>query len=288
VPLRQITIVGTGLIGGSFALALKKRRFKGHIVGCDRASVLERARRKGIIEKVQVDPVKAVQGSQIVLLATPVGAIVDLIRRLGPALSDRTLLTDVGSTKVEVLAQAQKVFGKDLRHRFLGGHPMAGKEESGVEFSDPDLFQGTTWFLTPAAGQKIPDDVSEDFVRWIEKIGARVTTIDPETHDRLCAWISHLPQMISTAFAAALVDEFGKNGSVLESGGRALREMTRISASPYSMWRDIALTNKKNICEVLLKLEQRLAHIRENLDNRELEAEFEHAHLLNRILPPGR
>jgi len=288
VPLRQITIVGTGLIGGSFALALKKRRFKGHIVGCDRASVLERARRKGIIEKVQVDPVKAVQGSQIVLLATPVGAIVDLIRRLGPALSDRTLLTDVGSTKVEVLAQAQKVFGKDLRHRFLGGHPMAGKEESGVEFSDPDLFQGTTWFLTPAAGQKIPDDVSEDFVRWIEKIGARVTTIDPETHDQLCAWISHLPQLISTAFAAALVDEFGKNGSVLESGGRALREMTRISASPYSMWRDIALTNKKNICEVLLKLEQRLAHIRENLDNRELEAEFEHAHLLNRILPPGR
>jgi prephenate dehydrogenase len=94
--------------------------------------------------------------------------------------------------------------------------------------------------------------------------------------------------MISTAFAAALVDEFGKNGSVLESGGRALREMTRISASPYSMWRDIALTNKKNIREVLLKLEQRFAHIRENLDNRELEVEFERAHLLKRILPPRR
>jgi len=285
VPLRQITIVGTGLIGGSFALALKKRRFKGHIVGCDRASVLERARRKGIIEKVQVDPVKAVQGSQIVLLATPVGAIVDLIRRLGPALSDRTLLTDVGSTKVEVLAQAQKVFGKDLRHRFLGGHPMAGKEESGVEFSDPDLFQGTTWFLTPAAGQKITVDLSEEFVRWIEKIGAQVTTIDAETHDQLCAWTSHLPQMLSTAFAAALVDEFGKNGSLLESGGRALREMTRISASPYSMWRDIALTNKENIRRALLKLEQRLAHMRENLDNRELEAEFERAHRLQEILP---
>jgi len=284
MPLRQITIIGTGLIGGSFALALKKRRFKGRIVGCDRAAVLERARRKGVIDKGHVDPVKAIQGSQLVLLATPVGAILDLIGRVGPALPDTALLTDVGSTKVEVLARAQKVFGKDSR-RFLAGHPMAGKEESGVEFSDPDLFQGTTWFLTPAAGQKTPDDVSKEFVRWIEKIGARVTTIDPETHDRLCAWISHLPQMISTAFAAALVDEFCKNGSLLESGGRALREMTRISASPYSMWRDIALTNKENIREALLQLEQRLANLRENLDNRELEAEFERAHRLQEILP---
>jgi len=285
MPLRQITIIGTGLIGGSFALALKKRRFKGRIVGCDRAAVLERARRKGVIDKRHVDPVKAIQGSQLVLLATPVGAILDLIGRVGPALPDTALLTDVGSTKVEVLAQAQKVFGKDLRHRFLGGHPMAGKEESGVEFSDPDLFQGTTWFLTPAAGQKITVDLSEEFVRWIEKIGAQVTTIDAETHDQLCAWTSHLPQMISTAFAAALVDEFCKNGSLLESGGRALREMTRISASPYSMWRDIALTNKENIREALLQLEQRLANLRENLDNRELEAEFERAHRLQEILP---
>ena len=285
MPLRQITIIGTGLIGGSFALALKKRRFKGRIVGCDRAAVLEPARRKGIIDRGHVDPVKAIQGSQIVLLATPVGAIVDLIGRVEPALSDRTLLTDVGSTKVEVLAQAQKVFGKDLRHRFLGGHPMAGKEQSGIELADPDLFPGTTWFITPAAGQKISDGVSGEFVRWIEKIGARVTSIDAETHDQLCAWTSHLPQMISTAFAAALVNEFGKNRSLLECGGRALREMTRISASPYSMWRDIALTNKENIREALLQLEQRLANLRENLDNRELEAEFERAHRLQEILP---
>jgi prephenate dehydrogenase len=288
VLLRQITIIGTGLIGGSFALALKKRRFKGSIVGCDRAPVLERARRKGVIDRGHVDPVKAIQGSDVVLLATPVGAILDLIGRVGPALPGKTLLTDVGSTKVEVLAQAQKVFGKDLGRRFLAGHPMAGKEEAGVEFSDPDLFQATAWLLTPVPGQNIHEGLTGEFLPWIEMIGARVTTIDAETHDELCAWISHLPQMISTAFAAALVDEFGKNGSVLESGGRALREMTRISASPYSMWRDIALTNKKNIREALLKLELRLAHIRENLDNRELEAEFERAHLLKRILPPRR
>jgi prephenate dehydrogenase len=288
VPIRQITIIGTGLIGGSFALALKKRRFKGRIVGCDRAFVLQKALKEGIISAAEGNPVAAIRGSQIVLLATPVGAIVELIRALGPGLPESTLLTDVGSTKVEVVARARKVFGKDLGRRFLGGHPMAGKEQSGMELADPDLFQGTTWFITPLSGHGVSDDVSAEFLEWIDKIGACATAIDPATHDQLCAWISHLPQMISTALAAALVDEFGRNGNLLGAGGRALREMTRISASPYSMWRDIALTNKKNIREALLKLEQRLAHIRENLDNRELEAEFEQAHLLKSILPSRR
>ena len=107
--------------------------------------------------------------------------------------------------------------------------------------------------------------------------------MDADEHDALCAWISHLPQMISTALAAALVEEFGEDAPLLEAGGRALREMTRISSSPYSMWRDVAITNKKNIADALLKLEQRLAHIRENLDSRELAAEFERAHQLRKL-----
>ena len=106
--------------------------------------------------------------------------------------------------------------------------------------------------------------------------------MDADAHDQLCAWISHLPQLISTALAATLVDEYGEDAPLLETGGRALREMTRISASPYSMWRDVALTNKKNIRHALLKLEQRLAHIRENLDTRELALEFERAHHLRK------
>jgi prephenate dehydrogenase len=287
MPLRQITIIGTGLIGGSFALALKKRGFKGRVIGCDRPPVTQQAKKKGAIDAGHADPLEAIQGSQVVMLATPIGAILDLIGRVGPALSDTTLLTDVGSTKSAIVAQAQKTFGKDWCRRFLGGHPMAGKEEAGVEFADPDLFQGTTWFVTPE-DQQISDSLGQEFVRWIKKIGARVATIDAEAHDQLCAWISHLPQMISTALAAELVDQFSNNGSLLESGGRALREMTRISASPYSMWRDIALTNKENIREALLKLEQRLAHLRENLDNRELEAEFERAHRLQNLLPRRR
>ena len=285
MTIRQITIIGTGLIGGSLALALKTHRFAGRIIGCDRAPVLERARSKAAIDAGHTNPADAVRGSQVIVLATPVSGIIDLIQRLGPALPPKTLLTDVGSTKAEVLERAKTVFRKNTGSRFLAGHPMAGKEQSGVEFADPDLFQGAAWFVTPAPGQNIYDDLSGEYLEWIEKLGARIASVDAGEHDQLCAWISHLPQMISTALAASLVDEYGSDAPLLEAGGRALREMTRISGSSYSMWRDIALTNKSNIRNALLKLEQHLAHIRENLDTRELAMEFEKAHQLRKGRP---
>jgi prephenate dehydrogenase len=282
MSIRQITIIGTGLMGGSFALALKKRRFQGTIVGCDRAGALRHAREAGAIHRGYSHPFEATRGSEVVLLATPVGAILDLIQRLGPVLPTKTLLTDVGSTKLDVVTRAKAVFGKNASRCFLAGHPMAGKERSGVEFADPDLFQGAAWFITPLPGQKPYEGLSGEFLEWVERIGARIASMDAGEHDQLCAWISHLPQMISTALAATLVEEFGEEAPLLEAGGRALREMTRISASPYSMWRDIALTNKKNLQQVMRKLEQRLAHLRENLDTRELAAEFDKAHQLRR------
>jgi prephenate dehydrogenase len=282
MSIRQITIIGTGLIGGSLALALKKHRFAGRIVGCDRAPVLERARSKGAIDVGHTNPSDAVRGSQIIILATPVSAIIDLIERLGPALPAKALLTDVGSTKAEVVQRAKTVFGKNSGVRFLAAHPMAGKEQSGVEFADADLFQNAAWFVTPVPGQKIYDGLSGEYLEWIERIGARIASMDAHEHDQLCAWISHVPQIISTALAAALVEEYGEDAPLLEAGGRALREMTRISSSPYSMWRDIALTNKTNIRNALLKLEQHLAHIRENLDTRDLAMEFERAHHLKK------
>jgi prephenate dehydrogenase len=285
MAIRQITIIGTGLIGGSFGLALKKTGFSGRIVGCDRAPVLKQARDKGAIDLARTNQLDAAQGSQVILLATPVGQIVELIGRLGPSLPSKTLLTDVGSTKVDVLARATAIFGKDTGRRFLAGHPMAGKEQAGVESSDPDLFQGAVWLVTPAPKQQIFEGLSGEFLEWVAKTGAGIASMDADAHDQLCAWISHLPQMISTALAATLVDEYGEDAPLLETGGRALRDMTRISASPYSMWRDVALTNKKNIRHALLKLEQRLAHIRENLDTRELATEFERAHHLRKVSP---
>jgi prephenate dehydrogenase len=288
MAFKQVTIIGTGLIGGSLGLALKKRRLAGRIIGCDRAPVLERAQDCGAIEAGTTNPADAVRGSDLVVLATPVIPILDLIGRLGPVLPPKTLITDVGSTKAEIVRRAVKSFGRNAGHRFLAGHPMAGKEHAGVEFADADLFEGAAWLFTPLPGQNVHTGQCGEFIHCAEKMGAKTVVVDPADHDRFCAWISHLPQMISTALAAALVDEFGLDAPVLDIGGRALREMTRISGSPYSMWRDIAITNRKNLGDALQKLEQRLTHIRENLDSRELAAEFERAHQLRKKLPRER
>jgi prephenate dehydrogenase len=273
--IQQITIIGTGLIGGSVALALKKHGFAGRIVGCDREPVLARAKVAGAIDECVLDPTQAARGSQVVLLATPVGGILDLVERIGPALSEGTLLTDVGSTKSEIVARAQAVFGANAATRFLPGHPMAGKERSGIEQADGEIFNNAVWLVTPLPGQNVEAGLSGEFLGLIRGIGSRVVALDPVRHDRLCAWISHMPQMLAVSLAATVADEFGDDPELLAIGGRALREMTRTAASPYYWWRDVALTNTQNIEEALLKLEQRLAHIRENLCTPELKAEFE-------------
>ena len=282
MAIRQITIIGTGLIGGSLGLALRKKKFQGKIIGCDREAMLEKARDRGAIDSGASDPADAVRGSQVVVLATPVLAIIDLIERLGPSLPAKTLLTDVGSTKAAIAERAMTVFGKNAGKRFLAGHPMAGKESSGVDFADADLFQKAAWFLTPLPGQSLNEGLPAEFAGWIDANGAQIAMLPADEHDRLCAWISHVPQMMTTALAAALVAEFGAEAPVLAAGGRALQEMTRISASPYSMWRDVAISNKKNLGDALWKVEQRLAHIRENLATRELAEEFERAHKLRK------
>src|SRR5258707_6059919 len=274
MAFKQVTIIGTGLIGGSLGLALKKRQLAGRIVGCDRAPVLERAQDCGAIEAGSPHPAEAVRGSDLVVLATPVIAILDLIERIGPALLAKTLVTDVGSTKVEVVQRATKSFGRNAEQQFLAGHPMAGKENAGGEVADADLFEGAAWLFTPLPGQNVHAGQCGEFIHCAEKMGARIAVVEASEHDRLCAWISQLPPMMSTSLAATLVDEFGPDAPVLDIGGRALREMTRISGSPYSMWRDIAITNKKNIADVLQKLEQRLAHIRGKLDSKQIADEF--------------
>jgi prephenate dehydrogenase len=274
VNVRQITIIGTGLIGGSFALALRKAGFAGRIIGCDRPLVLAEAKRLSVIDIGIMELRQAVQGSDVILLATPVGAIIDVLEE-SPVFPPDALITDVGSTKAAIVDRARSVFGDAARQRFLPGHPMAGKEYSGVANATADLFEGAVWLFTPMPGQDIEAGAAADFIAWVRRVGPRVLTIDAARHDRICAWVSHVPQMLSTALAASLYDEFDGDADAKAIGGRALREMTRIAASPYSMWRDIALTNTGNIEQALMRLEQRIAHIRENLRSRQLEEEFE-------------
>ncbi|PYX91887.1 MAG: prephenate dehydrogenase/arogenate dehydrogenase family protein [Acidobacteria bacterium] len=256
---RQITIIGVGLIGGSFALALKKHGYKGAIVGCDREPVLQTALAKGVVDRAVLSPEEAISGSDLVLLAAPVGAIVDLIERLGPLLPPDALLSDTGSTKAEIMSRARAVFGQQAGQRFLGGHPMAGKENSGVEFADPTLFVNAVWFLVSDQDQKQGQNKAQN------EDGA----LTGKVHE-LCELIT-----------ATLEEEFGDDPQLHGIGGRALREMTRISSSPYSMWRDIAHTNTENIEQALEQLEQRLAYIRENLRTPGLRDEFERANKFN-------
>jgi len=288
--VRQVTIIGTGLIGGSVALAFKKLGLAERIVGCDRPAVLDMARARKAIDEGREDPRQACEGSDVVVLATPVGSIIDLIERLGPVLPATTLLTDVGSTKEKILDRARSVFGERTTERFLPGHPMAGKEFGGIEQADAELFRGAVWIFTPLAvtggtskisvhrppqGKSV--DHAKQYVEAVRACGARVIEMEAGKHDRLCGWISHLPQFLATTLAAALEEEFGDDPDVHAIGGRALKEMTRLATSPYSMWRDIALTNEDNIRQALHAVEQRLAHLRENLRTRALEQEFERA-----------
>ncbi len=279
--IRQITIVGTGLIGGSFALAARQAGFSGRVVGCDREPVLEQAGKRGAIDAGFSDPAEAARGADVILLATPVGAIIDLIERIGPTAPPHSLLTDVGSTKAEIAARARAVFGQQAGQRFLPGHPMAGREQGGIENADAGLFRGAVWATTPLAEIST---LAAEFLELVASMGARVLSMDVERHDRLCAWLSHLPQMVATTLAAGLAEEFGADPQALELAGPALREMTRTAASPYGMWRDIALTNRNNLQEALLQLEQRLAHLRENLSTRELAAEFDLANNFHKKL----
>jgi prephenate dehydrogenase len=277
MSFNQITIIGTGLIGGSIGLAFKAAGFSGKIIGCDRQASVDRARAMRAIDLGTEDPLEAIHGSDLIVLATPVGAIIDLIERIGPLASPDALITDVGSTKKEIIERARAVFGDRAPQRFLAGHPMAGKEHGGLENAESRLFLNAVWLLVPQPGQDLEKGKTKDYRDLLEKTGARVMKMEADRHDHLCAWISHLPQMISTALAATLVDEFAETPDLHAIGGRALREMTRIAGSPYSMWRDIAYTNSSNIEQALHKLEQRLAHIRENLRSPELRKEFEQA-----------
>ena len=154
---------------------------------------------------------------------------------------------------------------------------MAGKEVGGIEAADAGLFSGALWLVTPIEAERPYTPRQQEYLDLLRSIGARVIAVDASRHDRLCAWISHLPQMMATALASALREEFGDDEVVSQIGGRALREMTRIAQSPYSMWRDIAMTNTPNIEEAMLYFEQQMAHLRENLRGPALREIFDSA-----------
>jgi prephenate dehydrogenase len=274
LTIQRITIVGTGLIGGSAGLALHAAGFPGEIVGWDRdPAQLETALDRRAIDTAADDPMAAARASDLVLLSGPVFSIMEWLSKLAPVLGSHQLVTDVGSVKVAVSEHASPLYGADGQAGFLPGHPMAGKEVSGVANADAALFQRAVWLFTEFP----PHPLAEEWREWVTRFGCKTMDIHAQRHDEVCAWVSHLPQFLSTALSAMLEERFGDAPDLRAIGGRALREMTRLGASPYSMWRDVAHTNTEPVAEALLSLEQRLTHLRENLKTPELRDEFERA-----------
>ncbi|MGD0941091.1 MAG: prephenate dehydrogenase/arogenate dehydrogenase family protein [Terracidiphilus sp.] len=284
--IERIAILGTGLLGTSVGLALRGAGFRGSIVGWNRgATGAETALKAGAIDSIAADPLQAARENQVIVLAVPIYATLDLMEKLSSVLGPEHLVTDVGSTKGEITAAADRLFNTPERAAFLPGHPMAGKERGGASLGDAELFRGAVWLFTDDASWLRSAESAELVKGWRELVvamGSKTLDLDPARHDELVAWVSHLPQFVATAMSALLQDEVGDAPELRDIGGRALREMTRLGSSPYSMWRDIALTNTEAVQAALFSLEQRLANLRENLRTPGLRDEFEQANRFRR------
>ena len=285
--IENVTIIGVGLIGGSFALALKQADFKGKITGCDNAAALREAGAFGALDYSNEDAVAAVRCAELVVLAAPVKTNVEILAKIATLVPAEALITDVGSTKAEIVARALQIFGGDSLRRFLPGHPMAGREVSGVGHADPELFRGAPWVLTPQGGRhaliapEFSRGMHREFIEILESIGARVVITTPEKHDRVLAFTSHLPQLVSTALATTVESELGGKPELRDLSGRGLREMIRLAKSDPQLWSEITESNGKNVREALSAMERNLAKLRESLSTADFQRLFEQGRRLD-------
>ena len=260
---KRVALIGVGLIGGSLAAALRRAGVAPSITGFDRdVPSLERAISLGVIDAAAGSVTEAVRGADLVVLAVPVRAIGAVLHDVGLAMDAAAVVTDVGSTKTDVARTAREEL-RERYPRFVPGHPIAGRETSGVDAASPDLFKGARVVLTPA-----PETAAEalEGVRgaW-EAAGARVSLLAPEEHDRIFAAVSHLPHLLSFALVSEIVER--PNAAELfgfAAGG--FRDFTRIAASSPEMWRDVALQNREALLAELARYEARLAVFRELIE----------------------
>jgi len=255
---RVLSVAGVGLIGGSFALALRKAGFKGKIIGVSSSPTIAAALERSVIDEA-LPLAEAAAQSDVIYLAQPIERILGTLNVIDGMVRPGTLITDAGSTKRAIVERARDTIH---RGRFVGGHPMAGKEVRGVEAADADLFRTRPYVLTAA---------DPELERWIETIGARIVKLDAVEHDRLVALVSHLPQLLSTTLAALLHD----HPEAARIAGPAAADLTRLARSPYDIWRDIFATNAKEIDGVLANAIAQLQALRENLLSQpEMQATF--------------
>ncbi len=282
--INRVTILGTGLIGGSFALALRKYTAEIHITGWDRPEVVREAQSGcGIDVSFSGELAPVLENADLVYIALPIGATLDLLPEIARLASPNTLVTDACSTKVRITEDAADLFSEDSTALFLGGHPMAGRELAGMAHADADLFRNNTYALIGASTDQTDPRISA-FAKILEKIGARPLWLGAQQHDYAVGLASHLPQLAAVALASFLYDHLDENGFPITLAGPGLRDSLRLAGSPYSTWRDIVLTNKEVLSASLDLFARRLDDLRERLASRDLEADFDAANELYKLL----
>ena len=267
--IQQLTVIGVGLIGGSLARALRRAGFVGEVVGCGRSlGNLQRARELGVIDRYHQDPAQAVAGADLVFIAVPLGAMATTFAAIRDHLAPGAILTDGGSVKGSVVADARQVFGH-LPPRFVPGHPIAGTEQSGVEASFAELYRNRRVILTPLPETDLVATAQVQAM-W-EACGAEVTQMAVDHHDEVLAATSHLPHLL----AYGLVDSLARlreNDEIFRYAAGGFRDFTRIASSHPIMWRDICLANRQALGQMLARFQRELAELAADVEGGDGEA----------------
>lgn len=277
LKIGKLVVIGVGLIGGSFALALKKAKAVKHVVGVGRTRKnLNVALKLGVIDEATQDAARAVRDADLVLIGTPVGQMAEVMAAIAPHLSTKTVITDGGSTKQDVIACARRFLGAHLS-RFVPAHPMAGTEHSGAAAAFPELFRSRKVILVPQS-ETVPGAVKRVRAAW-EACGANIVTLEAREHDEILAAVSHLPHVVAFALMGMLARRPDAR-HVLGFSAGGLRDTVRIAGSSPEMWRDIFLANRTALLKVIDAYSDELENIRSALDAGDgdaLQSMFENA-----------
>jgi len=277
VYFKRVAVLGVGLIGASTALAMREQKLYGEIIGFGRKEEnLARAKERGIIDDYRKSAAAAVEGADLVILATPVGILAGFAGEIGPALMKGSIVTDVGSVKGALVSELESLMPEEVH--FIGSHPIAGSDKSGIDDARGNLFTGARCIVTPTA--RSDRQALEKVVSMWEATGAVVECMDAFRHDEIFALVSHMPHMVAYALVNAV--EAVDPGCVTYSGG-GFRDTTRIAASSPELWRDIALMNRDNLLRVLAAFRASMSEIERCLEENDgdgIEKEFSRAQKL--------
>jgi len=274
----QTSIIGVGIMGSSLALAFKKYNLSKKIVGVSSDRTIKKALELKIINEgfTYADIDKGVKGSSLIILCSPINVIIEHIKILSNKADEGAVITDVGSTKVKINETASRFLPRDIY--FVGGHPMAGSEQSGVDSADPNIFVNRAYMLIP--GSNTPDELTGKLKDIIITIGSVPYILDAETHDKIVAAVSHLPQMLSVALINTVGSFDSDSDDYFRLTGGGFYDMTRIASSPFKIWKDICETNTHNIQNAISVYIEKLEEIKESIGNKKLERIFKESNQL--------